>query len=58
MGLSSLFFCQHVYLVPSCAQACPKDMVASNDTTNYPNSASYYRNNGDGTGGFVDVRAW
>lgn len=32
-------------------------MVTSKDKVNYPNSASHYVSNGDGTGGFVDQAA-
>lgn len=39
------------------AQRCPLGLVASKDKVNYPNSASHYQDNGDGTGGFIDVKA-
>lgn len=38
-------------------QRCPLGLVASKDKVNYPNSASHYQDNGDGTGGFIDVKA-
>lgn len=44
-------------LTPYACRSCPQGMVTSKDKVNYPNSASYYVDNGDGTGGFVDVRA-
>lgn len=42
---------------PSPCRQCPAGMVASSDKVSYPNSASFYVDNGDGTGGFVDVKA-
>lgn len=36
---------------------CPDNLVASTDKVNYPNSASYFVDNGDGAKGFIDTRA-
>jgi hypothetical protein len=36
---------------------CPAGMVTSKDAATFPNSASHYADNGDGTGGFTDPRA-
>ena len=36
---------------------CPSGMVASNDSALYPNSSSYWADNGDGTRGFTSERA-
>lgn len=41
----------------STMQSCPFGMVASRNATGFPTSASYYFDNGDGTGGFTDVLA-
>lgn len=40
-------------LLLSNCRPCPVNMVTSTNATAYPNSASYYVNNGDGTGGFT-----
>jgi hypothetical protein len=40
-------------LLLSNCRSCPVNMVTSTNATAYPNSASYYTNNGDGTGGFT-----
>jgi hypothetical protein len=36
---------------------CPANMMTSTDKINFPNSASHFVDNGDGTRGFVNVNA-
>lgn len=44
-------------LLLSNCRSCPVNMITSTNATGFPNSASYYVNNGDGTGGFTDKLA-
>lgn len=43
-------------LTPAACRDCPTGQVATR-APGYPVSASYYVDNGDGTGGFISVKA-
>lgn len=52
-GVSALTYGLSLF---SCRE-CPGGMVTSSDKAAFPNSASYFVDNGDGSRGFVDLRA-
>lgn len=43
--------------LPYVCRTCPENMVTSSDAVNFPNSASFFVDHGNGTRGFTDPRA-